>query len=138
MNKKKVFLSFEINDLQKIQKSGILEATSKHEFELHGETLGMPPDNDQSEDLKNNLRKKIKNTDMTLCLVGNNTHKCGWVNWQLVESAKQGKPVVAMALKGITRAYFPKYLDGKNTTVYEWDFKFLNHLLETPEKQGVS
>lgn len=129
MDVRKVFLSCKDEDMKIVRQLGLLEK-DPHQIELCDEVLNIPFNSNKAKYIRSNIREKIRKSDFTVCIVGNNTYKCRWVNWILHESEKQGTAIIAMALKGSNKAYFPSFIDLNNTNVYEWDHTYLNYLIE--------
>lgn len=130
MNKRRVFLSFDSDDIQQIRGLRLLAANPNYDLEFYDESLKVPIDSQQAEYIKGVIREKIKRASVTLCLVGQNTYKSSWVDWELSESGKQGNSIVAMMLKGIEKAIFPKYLKDNRITVYIWSPDYLVTLIK--------
>jgi len=129
MAKKRVFLSFDSDDLQQIRGLRLLAANPNYDLEFYDESLKEQIESIQAEYIKRVIRGKIERASVTLCLVGQNTYKSYWVDWELKESEEQGNSIIAMALKGIESATFSKYLNDKNVTVYKWDPSYLITLI---------
>ncbi len=133
MLKKRIYLSCEHKHIKKVME--LLGEDSSIEIEGHDGPPRIAFDSQQADNIKHTLAEKIKRTDTTLCIIGNDTYKSPWIDWELNESEKQGKPIIAMALKGITKIYFPKHLDDKDSEVYEWDPGFLSAIINNTQKE---
>lgn len=129
MAKRRVFLSFDSEDLNQVRGLRLMAANPNFDVEFYDESLKIPVNSFDAIYIKNVIREKIRRSSVTLCLVGENTYRSDWVDWELKESEKQGNSIVAMALKGIESVNIPKYLEENNITVYKWDHIFLTNLI---------
>ena len=129
MAKRRVFLSFDSDDINQIRGLRLLATNPNFDLEFYDESLRTPVDSQEADYIKRVIREKIKRAGVTLCLVGQNTYKSNWVSWELEESEKQDNSIVAMALKGIGNMIFPKYLKDSNIIVYKWDPNYLVTLI---------
>ena len=134
MEKRRVFLSFDSDDIQQIRGLRFLVANPNYDLEFYDESLKISIDSHQAEYIKTVIRDKIKRASVTLCLVGHNTHKSSWVDWELNESERQDNSIVAMMLKGVDKAIFPKYLRDNSITVYVWDPDYLTTLIKKAKR----
>jgi len=135
MAKARVFLSFDSDDLPQIRGLRVLAANPNYDLEFYDESLKEPIESQRAEYIKQVIREKIKRASITLCLVGSNTYKSKWVDWELRESEKQGNKIIAMALKGIERVIFPSFLKEKSITVWKWDPEYLQTLINNASRK---
>ncbi len=135
MTKPRVFLSFDSDDLPQIRGLRLLASNPNYDLEFYDESLKEPIDSQRAEYIKQVIREKIKRASITLCLVGNNTYKSKWVDWELRESEKQGNAIIAMALKGIERVVPPSFLKEGNITIWKWDPQYLQTLINNASKR---
>src|SRR5713226_2016175 len=112
--KKRVFLSFLAEDREKVAGLRLLAANPNYDLEFYDESLRAAIDSSDADYIKRRIREKISRTSVTVCLITENTHTSGWVNWELKESDEKGNKIVAMALKGVDRAVLPKLIREKN------------------------
>ena len=129
MTKRRVFLSFDSDDINQVRGLRLMVANPNFDVEFYDESLKIPVNSFDAIYIKNVIREKIRRSSVTLCLVGENTYRSDWVDWELKESEKQGNSIVAMALKGIESVTIPKYLEENNITVYKWDHIYLTTLI---------
>ncbi len=134
MNKPRVFLSFDSDDLPQIRGLRLLAANPNYDLEFYDESLKEPIDSQRAEYIKQVIREKIKRASVTLCLVGSNTYKSKWVDWELRESEKQGNAIIAMTLKGIESVIPPSFLKEKKITIWKWDPQYLQTLINNASK----
>ena len=104
-----------------------MAANPKFDIEFFDESVRTGIRSKNETYVRQKIREKINRTSITVCLVGVNTHKSKWVNWELDESKKKGNKIVVMALKGISRATLPAAVKG--ATFHSWDYEHLGRLI---------
>ncbi len=129
MIKRRVFLSFDSDDVKQVRGLRLMAANPNFDVEFYDESLRVPINSLNAVYIKSVIREKIKRSSITLCLVGENTYKSEWVDWELNESKNQENSIVAMTLKGVESVTFPKYLKDNKITVYKWDHSYLTTLI---------
>lgn len=118
---KRVYLSFANEDAQKVK--NLLSSLRSPNYELDFY------DGPDTGDLSRAIGEKIVKCDITVCLIGENTHKSKWANLQLQKSRNKGNRIIAMALKGIKDAVLPAVVREENLTFYPWDPERLSKLI---------
>ena len=129
MIKRRVFLSFDSDDVKQVRGLRLMAANPNFDVEFYDKSLRIPVNSLDAVYIKSVIREKIKRSSVTLCLVGESTYKSEWVDWELNESEKQENSIVAMTLKGIESVTFPRYLKNNKITVYEWNHDYLKTLI---------
>ncbi len=129
MIKKRVFLSFDSSDIRQVRGLRLLVANPNYDIEFYDESLKISIDSFQAEYIKGVIREKIQRASVTLCLVGLNTYKSHWVEWELDESDRQGNSIVAIALKGLDSITESEYINNNNIPVYKWNPAYLKTLI---------
>lgn len=129
VEKKRVFLSFLAEDKEKVAGLRLLAANPNYDLEFYDESLQVAIDSRDAEYIKRRIREKINRTSVTVCLISENTHTSGWVDWELKESDDKRNTIIAMALKGVDRAVLPKLIKEKDLPFHAWDPEHLNKLI---------
>ena len=97
MSKKNIFISFDY-DNDKHYKN-LLVAWNKNDlfdFEFYDESVSVAVNSDDAAYIRSVIKKKIENTDILLCVVGEETHKSGWCAWEVETAKKLGKGLVGV------------------------------------------
>lgn len=118
---KRVFLSFDYDDIQQVKGLKLLSKNPDYELEFYDESLDIAIDSEDADYIKQKIGERILRSSITVCLIGENTYKSKWVNWELEKSDESGNKIIAMALKGINSAVLPKLIKDKGLTFYGWD-----------------
>ena len=127
--KKRVFLSFDYDDLAQVNGLRGLIQNPNHELEAYDESVRKAIESKNKAYIKQVIGEKIRRSSVTVCLISATTHKSEWVDWELGESARQGNTIIAMALKGVDRATLPKLIRERNLTFHPWDPSRLQDLI---------
>jgi len=118
---KRVFLSFDYDNVQQVRGLKLLSKNPDYELEFYDESLDIAIDSEDADYIKRKIGERILRSSITVCLIGENTYKSKWVNWELEKSDESGNKIIAMALKGINSAVLPKLIKDKELTFYGWD-----------------
>ena len=127
--KKRVFSSFAYEDLAQVNGLRGLMQNPNHELEAYDESVREAIHSKNAGYIKQRIGEKIKRSSVILCLISATTHKSEWVDWELKESARQGKTIIAMALKGVEKPPLPNFLKQIKVACHPWDPDLLRDLI---------
>ncbi|HWZ92610.1 MAG TPA: TIR domain-containing protein [Polyangiaceae bacterium] len=91
-----VFLSFASEDLQQVN---LLRGQAKNdtsELVFNDWSLREPFNSEQAPYIRKGIRERIRQSSVTVVFVSDQAHSSKWVNWEIRESAKLGKAVIAV------------------------------------------
>lgn len=71
--------------------------------------------------LKRLLRMKISWASTVVVLVGKETHKRPWVDWEIKQANELGKSVVGVYVRGGTEADVPPALNDYGSAIVNWN-----------------
>jgi len=128
---KRVFLSFDYNDVQQARGLKLLNKNPDYDLEFYDESLDIAIDSDDANYVKRKIAEKIARSSVTVCLIGENTYKSKWVCWELSKTDEAGNKIIAMALKGINSVILPKIIKEKKLPFYAWEPEKLKNLIGT-------
>jgi hypothetical protein len=100
--KSNVFISFATEDINEVN---LLRAQAKNEntdIEFNDWSVQEPFDSKDAEYIKRGIREKIRQSSVTIVYLSNAAVKSKWVDWEIRESIRLGKGVIAM-YQGDTR-----------------------------------
>jgi hypothetical protein len=131
---KRVFLSFADEDAQKVKRLITLLYSPDYDLDFYDGPLGIDIDTEDANAIKQAIGEKIVKCSVTVCLIGENTHKSKWVDSELQKSRHKGNKIIAMALKRVKEAVLPSVIREEYLTFYPWDPQKLRKLIleETP------
>lgn len=126
---KRIFLSFAPEDAVKVE--GLLPLLESPDFELdfYEMPLGMDFESEGAESLKRAIGEKIVKCSVTVCLIGEDSHKSPWVDCQLQKSRNKGNRIIAMALRKVESAVLPDVVREENLRFYPWNPGKLKELI---------
>ena len=134
--RRNVFISFAYEDINDVN---LLRGQAKNEnanIEFNDWSLREPFNSEKAEYVRSGIRERIRQSSVTLVYVSEQTAKSKWVNWEIQESIRQGKGVVAIH-KGETppRSLPSAVLENKDKVMLtKWTQKGLAAAIERASK----
>ena len=97
MAKKKIFISYDYqNDGYWKNLLVAWDANSLFEFSFYDTSVDVSVDSTDAAAIKRAISARINNATYFLCIVGKNTHKSGWVKWEIEKAVDLKKKLVAV------------------------------------------
>lgn len=146
-----VFVSFDHDDEKQVGGFKALKNNPNHPLEFNDHSLkdavkdkdGKPikysPSDPKSKPVRDEILKRFEKCSKLVVLIGDDTHKSDWVNWEIdnffelkkeVGKDKTWKRIRGMKLKGSETAKLPASLYGKSTEHMTWDPEALDTWLD--------
>lgn len=75
----------------------------------------------KDETIRRLLRSKISWAGVVVVLVGKDTHKREWVDWEIEQANRQGKRIVGVYARGGTEADIPPALEKYASSIVGWN-----------------
>lgn len=122
INKQKnVFVSHYNKDDEHIQKLKTL--LNKKGFQIKNSSIDSTKPNQASNEdyIRQLLRDRIKWAGTTIVLIGPDTHKREWVNWEIEQSNKMGNNIVGVFLQGEKGSETPNNFEKYGDDLVGWD-----------------
>jgi hypothetical protein len=116
----RVFISFKAEDKPQVDGLRLLAKNPNYELEFYDESVRVAIDSGNATYIKTRIREKIERSGVVLCLVSPVTHTSNWVSWELETAIALGKPIVAMAIKGLQNATLPAPIRNR-VSFYAWN-----------------
>lgn len=124
----RVYLSFADGDLGKVKK--IIQSIFNPDYAVDFyDGIFDGQEEKAVEASKRTIGEKIVLSNITVCLIGDNTYKSRRVDVELRKSLQKGNKVIAMALENIEWAVLPEAVKQENLKFYPWDPKRLRNLI---------
>ncbi len=94
--RRNVFISFDSDDMALVN---LLRGQAKNDnipLEFNDFSLKEPFDSERAEYIKRGIRERIRQASVTIVYLTDNSVKSNWVKWEIEESVKLGKGVIAV------------------------------------------
>ena len=116
-----IFISFKAEDETEVRALRLESHYPEIGFEYFAISDREAIKNNEAADIRRKISEKIARTDLTVCFVSPATYESLWVRWELEESFEKSNEVIAMVLKGVTRAVLPKPIRDRRLPLYPWN-----------------
>jgi hypothetical protein len=137
-----VFVSFDHDDSNQVNGFRLLKNNPRHPLEFRDHSLKEPvrdkegnpivfsPTDPRSKPVRLEILRKFESCSKLVVLIGDETHKSDWVQWEINEFYEQKslisgentwKRIRGMRLKGSDNAVIPTALQNQSTRVLNWD-----------------
>jgi hypothetical protein len=94
--RKNLFISFAHEDIDEVNLLRGQAKNASSDLEFNDWSLREPFDSDRAEYIKSGIRERIRQSSVTLVYVSEITHESKWVDWEIRETLRMGKRVIAM------------------------------------------
>lgn len=94
--RKNVFISFAHEDMTDVNLLRGQAKNTSSELEFNDWSLQEAFDSERAEYVKSGIRERIRQSSVTIVYVSEVTHESRWVDWEIRETLRLGKRVVAM------------------------------------------
>jgi len=134
-----VFISHHHADDAEVDKlTGLL---SEKGYDIRNSSIRAKPANQERLDkglvkpevIRRLLRRKISWAGTVVVLIGKDTHKREWVNWEIEQANKQGKRIVGIYERGGTQADVPAPLEKYASSIVGWDSECIINAIDGTE-----
>ncbi len=124
---KNVFVSHHHKDDSSVD--GITAMLSGKGYQLRNSSIRVKPENQARLDQKKVsdrtierlLRRKIQWAGQVIVVIGNETHKRPWVNWEIKIANELGKPIIGVYEHGLKdQVEIPENLEKYATSIVGW------------------
>lgn len=133
--KRSVFISFAGEDLKEVN---LLRGQAKKddsELEFVDRSLKDPFDSKKAEYIRRGIRERIRQASVTVVFVSNSTAQSKWVNWEVEESIRQGKGVIAMHSGESPPTKLPDSINENKIKIVPWKHETLMKEIERAAKK---
>ena len=118
--RRNVFISFQNEDKGEVE---LLRGQAKNEnssLEFNDWSLRKPFNSERAEYIRQGIRQRIQQSSVTVVYLGQTTHKSQWVDWEIRESLKLGKGVVAVHKGNAPPHTLPAAISEHGIRVVSW------------------
>ena len=118
--RRNLFISFSFEDLADVNLLRGQAKNASSALEFNDWSLREPFDSTRAEYIKNGIRERIRQSSATLVYVSEVTHMSKWVDWEIRESLRLGKRVIAMYKGGQPPRSLPAALTENHIELVPW------------------
>jgi AMMECR1 domain-containing protein len=118
--RRNVFISFQNEDKQEVE---LLRGQAKNEnseLEFNDFSLRVPFNSERGEYIRQGIRERIRQASVTVVYVGDTTHTSDWVDWEVRESIRLGKGVVAVHKGSEPPRVLPRSVVEHSVPIVPW------------------
>ncbi len=133
--KHNVFISFAMEDNKEVN---LLRGQAKNDdssLEFNDYSVKEAFDSKNAEYIKRGIREKIKQCSVTLVYVSNETGNSKWVDWEIRESIRLGKGVVAMYQGDTKPTNLPPAIKEFNVKLVPWNHEAITSAVHKAAKK---
>ncbi len=134
-SKYNVFISFVSEDINEVN---LLRGQAKNEssdIEFNDWSLREPFDSRRAEYIKRGIRDRIERSSITLVYVSEHTADSKWVDWEIRESVRMGKGVIAVHKGESPPQKIPNALTELKIPIIRWTQKGMASAIEKASKK---
>ena len=130
--RRNVFISFVREDLNEVN---LLRGQARNEnsnLEFNDWSLREPFDSDRADYIRQGIRERISQSSVTLVYLSRNTAKSKWVDWEIRESIRLGKGIVAVYKGDAPPKIFPRAIaeNRKFVRLTSWGHDSISEAIE--------
>ena len=115
-----VFLSFDSDDLDLVNLFRGQAKNENSDLEFSDYSVKDPINSENDPYLKQEIKEKIKQSSIVVCLVGESTHRSGWVEWELETGHDLDKCLIGVRLRSDHDDTVPRPLLDHGAEVVDW------------------
>lgn len=128
--RRRVFISFRGGDINLVNLFRAQAKVKNSDLDFIDFSLQVPFRSENAEYIRRGIRARIENSSVTIVLIGETTYKSEWVDWEIRESLKLGKSVIAANLKDDPSLKTPESLTEHGIKPLPWDQKKISQAIE--------
>jgi hypothetical protein len=95
-----MFISYDYDEDRHYK--NLLMAWSAHEyvnFQFYDHSTDISVKSDKAAVIKRVISRRIRESTHFLCIIGEKTHRCEWVNWEIMQAVELEKEIIAVKTK---------------------------------------
>lgn len=115
-----VFLSFDSDDLDLVNLFRGQAKNENSDLEFADYSVKDPINSEDDPYLKQEIKEKIKQSSIVVCLVGESTHRSSWVEWELETGHDLDKCLIGVRLRSDHNDIVPRPLLDHDAEVLDW------------------
>jgi hypothetical protein len=136
--RRRVFISFYNEDLDLVNLFRGQAKNENSDLDFIDFSVTVPYNSENAEYVKRGIRQRIDQTSVTVVIIGEKTYQSEWVDWEIRESIRRGKGVVAIRSTDDPSLVIPQALIDHGITPIPWNHKLINEAInEAAQKRLI-
>jgi hypothetical protein len=129
-SKRNVFISFSSDDMDEINLMRGQARNDGVELDFSDHSVKKAYNSEQDEYIKRQIRGKIENASVTVVYLSPNSLKSDWVKWEVEQSKKMGKGIVAIYKGDKPPANIPSHIKDNVSSIVRWNHESMMKAIE--------
>lgn len=125
-----VFISFCADDFHELNRLSTLLKNENSNIAFSDRSVRAPFNSKKSDHIKPGIRKRIRQSSVTVVYVSDKTASSEWVNWEIRESLAMGKDVLAMHKGDTPPKHLPEAINENSIEVLSWNQQRINEAIQ--------
>ena len=117
--KRRLFISFHAEDIKQIQGFRLMSYNESIQLDYYDLSVTEAINSEKSSYVRAQIKQKIQNCSVLVCLIGNGTAWREWVDWEIRTAKALRKGICGVKLKG-SRAQVPHALIEYSVPIWDW------------------
>lgn len=128
---KHAFLSFVVEDKDLVTLFRGQARNKNSDLEFNDYSVTVPFNSEDADYIRSRITERIKDASITICLIGEDTHKSSWVEWEIGKSDNLGKRLLGVRLHSSSnRDRAPQALIDATARIVNWDIDDIVNFIE--------
>jgi hypothetical protein len=96
---KKIFISYDFTNDRHYKNTLVMwDANKIFDFEFYDQSVDVSVDSDNASYIRSVIKGEINSSTHFLCIIGKETHKSGWVIWEIDKAVELKKKIIAVKI----------------------------------------
>ena len=126
--KRRIFVSYHSkNDAQYRKTLNMWSKNENFDFDFDDNSVGISINSESESVIKRGISRKINESNLIICIIGEDTHKRPLVNWELEKAQKLNKKIIPIKIKHNFKA--PKCLLNQGINFIKFEQKSIQNAI---------
>lgn len=130
-----VFISFSHDDMDEVNLLRGQSKNDKSDLEFADHSVKEAFDSENADYIKRKIREKIEKASVTMVYLSEKSMNSDWVKWEVEQSKKMGKGVVAVHKEDAPPPNIPKHIKDNVNDVVPWKHDAIMSAVEKAAKE---
>lgn len=129
--RRNVFISFSSDDMNDVN---LMRGQAKNDgvdLEFSDHSVKKAYNSEKDEYIKRQIRGKIEKASVTMVYLSKNSMKSEWVKWEIEQSKKMGKGVIAVYKGDVPPVNIPSHIKDNVSSIVQWSHASIMQAIES-------